>query len=56
MDTALIPSRTQIEDTAERIAPHVRRTPVLEVQAGTFGIEAPLVLKLELLQDRKSVV
>ena len=50
MDTALIPSRTQIEDTAERIAPHVRRTPVLEVQAGTFGVGAPLVLKLELLQ------
>jgi threonine dehydratase len=50
METALIPSRTQIEDTAGRIAPHVRRTPVLEVEAGTFGIEVPLVLKLELLQ------
>jgi threonine dehydratase len=50
MDTALIPSRTQIEETAERIAPHVRRTPVLEVEAGTFGIEASIVLKLELMQ------
>jgi threonine dehydratase len=38
----------------ERIAPHVRATPVLDVAAGTFGIDHPLALKLELLQHAGS--
>src|SRR6476659_550268 len=34
----------------QRIAEHIRQTPVLEVAAGTFGLTHPLSLKLELLQ------
>jgi threonine dehydratase len=45
-----VPSRADIENARERIAPYVRRTPVLDVSSGTFGIEAPITLKLELLQ------
>lgn len=45
-----IPARADIEAASRRVAPHVRRTPVLEVAAGTFGVEAPIALKLELLQ------
>jgi len=44
------PTRDQIDAARERIAPHVRRTPVLDVAAGTFGVASPLTLKLELLQ------
>jgi threonine dehydratase len=43
-------SRADIEAAHRRIREHVRETPVLEVAAGTFGLEVPLVLKLELLQ------
>lgn len=40
-----------IEQAAARIAPHVRRTPVIDLAAGTFdGIADPLTLKLECLQ------
>jgi threonine dehydratase len=43
--------RTAIEQAAARIAPHVRRTPVIDLAAGTFGgIAFPLTLKLECLQ------
>ena len=44
------PSRDDVASARERIAPYVRRTPVLDVSSGTFGIEAPITLKLELLQ------
>ncbi len=44
------PTRDEIDATRERIAPHVRRTPVLDVATGTFGVGSPLTLKLELLQ------
>jgi threonine dehydratase len=44
------PSRDDVASARERIAPYVRRTPVLDVSSGTFGIEAPVTLKLELLQ------
>ncbi|HEY7762393.1 MAG TPA: threonine/serine dehydratase, partial [Actinomycetota bacterium] len=44
------PTRDDVASARERIAPHVRRTPVLDVAAGAFGIEAPITLKLELLQ------
>jgi threonine dehydratase len=43
-------TRNDITAAAERIASHVRRTPVLDAAAGTFGIEAPVTLKLESLQ------
>src|SRR5262249_39973982 len=40
-----------IEAAATRIAPHVRRTPVITLAASTFpGLEPALALKLECLQ------
>lgn len=42
--------RPEIEAAAARIAPHVRRTPTIEVDAATFGTPAAVVLKLECLQ------
>jgi threonine dehydratase len=45
-----VPTRDDIVSAASRIEPHVRRTPVLDVVAGAFGVDAPLTLKLELLQ------
>jgi threonine dehydratase len=38
----------------ERIAGRVRRTPVLEPGPGAFGLETPVVLKLELMQHTGS--
>ncbi|MEP6973493.1 MAG: threonine/serine dehydratase [Actinomycetota bacterium] len=46
--------RADIEAARDRIAPHVRVTPVLETGAGAFGVQAPLTLKLELLQHTGS--
>ncbi len=44
-----------IASTYERIRPHVRRTPVVEVDPADFGIRAgALILKLELLQHTGS--
>ena len=43
--------RPEIETAARRIAAHVRRTPVIELAAGTFPeLAHPLTLKLECLQ------
>ena len=43
--------KATIEQAAARIAPYVRRTPVIDLAAGTFdGIAGPLSLKLECLQ------
>ena len=48
-------SAEQIQSTYERIAPHVRRTPVLEVDAADFNLPGPnLTLKLESLQHAGS--
>jgi len=45
----------EVTAAAEVIRPYVRRTPVVEVDAGDFGIDAPpLTLKLELLQHAGS--
>jgi len=44
----------EIEEAAGRIAPYVRRTPVLALEPGAFGLRATLVLKLELLQHSGS--
>jgi threonine dehydratase len=41
-----------VEEAAARIAGYVRRTPVLAVEAGAFGV--PVMLKLELLQHAGS--
>lgn len=47
--------RQEIAETAARIAPYIRRTPVITVDAGDFGITAqPLQFKLELLQHSGS--
>jgi threonine dehydratase len=42
--------REQIERAAERIAGRVRRTPVLDLEPGAFGLDCRLSLKLELHQ------
>jgi threonine dehydratase len=42
--------RREVEAAWQRIRPHVRRTPVIELSAGTFRLAAPLALKLESLQ------
>ncbi len=47
--------RISIARTYERIRPHIRRTPVVEVDGADFGLEGVrLVLKLELLQHAGS--
>jgi threonine dehydratase len=43
-------SRTDVEAAWGLIRPHVRRTPVIELPAGSLGVAAPLALKLESLQ------
>lgn len=43
-------SRKEVEAAWGLIQPHVRRTPVLELSPGAFGIAVPLALKLEALQ------
>jgi threonine dehydratase len=54
MDTGLV-NREAIAATYERIQPHIRRTPVIEVDAADFRLELrPLVFKLELLQHTGS--
>ena len=48
-------STAEIRATYSAIAPHVRRTPIIEVDAADFGFKATqLVLKLELLQHAGS--
>src|SRR5689334_13273232 len=54
MDTSAI-SRTSIAEAGARIAPHIRRTPTIAVDAADFGLPpAALSLKLELLQHSGS--
>jgi threonine dehydratase len=48
-------TREQIANTHARIAPYIRRTPVMEVDAADFGLSGqPLRLKLELFQHTGS--
>jgi threonine dehydratase len=52
-----LPSRADIDAAAARLAPFVRRTPIVEVDARDLGLparRAPLVLKLELTQHAGS--
>ena len=53
-DIASVPSHGDILAARDRIRRYVRRTPVLEAGPGTFGVHAPLTLKLELLQHMGS--
>ena len=47
--------RAAIAETERRIRPHIRRTPVIEVDGGDFGLEAVrLSCKLELMQHAGS--
>ena len=47
-------TRADIEAAHERIRGHIRATPVLDVAAGSFGVDHPLTLKLELFQHAGS--
>lgn len=47
-------SRTAIEDAGRRTIPHIRRTPVIALEAGAFGLDAKVFLKLESLQHTGS--
>ncbi|CAN5919535.1 threonine/serine dehydratase [soil metagenome] len=42
--------RSEVEAAWRLIQPHVRRTPVIELAAGSLGVRAPVALKLESLQ------
>ncbi len=48
--TGMVPGQAAIEAAAARIAPHVRRTPVMRMAGGDLGLSIPVILKLELLQ------
>ena len=43
----LIPTPDTIARAADLIAPHIRQTPILEVEPAAFGTPGPLTLKLE---------
>ncbi|MBW3657724.1 MAG: serine/threonine dehydratase [Actinobacteria bacterium] len=47
-------TRADVLAAAERIAPYVRRTPVLALERGAFGVPCRLVCKLELHQHAGS--
>jgi len=49
-----VPTASDIAAAAQRIRGHVRTTPLIELAPGTFGVDAPLLLKLELLQHSGS--
>jgi threonine dehydratase len=54
VSTAAVVTADDVEDAAHRIAGHVRETPVLEMEAGAFGLPSAITLKLELLQHAGS--
>ncbi|HEV2960228.1 MAG TPA: threonine/serine dehydratase [Candidatus Angelobacter sp.] len=47
-------TKTEIQAAGQRIAPHVRRTPVMAMEEDAFGIDAQIYLKLESLQHTGS--
>jgi threonine dehydratase len=46
--------RAEIEAASKRIAGHVRTTPIIHLEAGAWGLDATVVLKLEQLQHTGS--
>lgn len=54
MQTMALPTRADIERAADRVAAYVRETPVLDLEAGAFGVPGRLALKLELVQHSGS--
>lgn len=53
-DQPLDVTRFDVESAAATIAPYVRRTPFIELEAGAYGVPCLLTLKLELLQHTGS--
>jgi threonine dehydratase len=53
-DRPLDVTRFDVETAAETIRPYIRRTPVMQLEPGAFGVPALLTLKLELLQHTGS--
>jgi threonine dehydratase len=47
-------SRTSIQAAYKRIEPYIRKTPVIDLPSGAFGLKNPLSLKLELFQHSGS--
>ncbi len=47
-------NRESISHAYQLIRPHVRRTPIIEVEGSDFGLRGSLILKLELLQHAGS--
>ncbi len=47
-------SREDVEDASARVGGRVRETPIAVLEQGAFGLDAPLILKLELLQHSGS--
>jgi threonine dehydratase len=47
-------SRNEIQEAGRRIARHIRRTPVFPLEERTFGLDARVFLKLEMLQHTGS--
>jgi threonine dehydratase len=45
-----MPTQDDIRAAARRIAPHIRRTPIIRLSPAETGLEEPLTLKLEQLQ------
>ncbi len=45
---------TEIARASDLIAPHVRRTPVMEMDAGSLGLSYRVALELELFQHTGS--
>ena len=43
-------TRADIEAAADRIAGHIRHTPVMDLEPGALGLDFPVELKLEHLQ------
>lgn len=54
MNTSLPVTRDGIAASYGRIARHVRRTPVMDLPTGAFGVSSPVSLKLELFQHAGS--
>jgi threonine dehydratase len=50
----MIPDRAMIAASAKRIAPYIRKTPIVEISGAPFGLDRPVVLKLELTQHTGS--
>jgi threonine dehydratase len=53
-DQPLDVTRFDVESAAQLIAPYIRRTPVIELEPGAFGVGGAITLKLEMLQHTGS--